>query len=84
MSSAKEIEAQAASWLVKLDADPSESCRERYELWVRASPRHYVAYTRIAAAWKIADALRKHRPLDFHEDVDLLEPTKLQRRMRSK
>jgi ferric-dicitrate binding protein FerR (iron transport regulator) len=74
MGSAKDIEAQAARWLVKLDADPTPQRRAKFDAWCNKNPRHQAAFMRLAAAWKRTDALRNVRMPDTPVDADLLAP----------
>src|SRR5690606_32305248 len=65
MTKSSEIEARAATWLIRREA-PDFSADEQKELerWLEASPRHRSAFLRLEAAWRRADQLRKLRPLD--------------------
>ena len=58
MANETEVEAQAATWLVRRDAgEPSLSQNEAFEAWLAADPRHRAAYLRLEAAWSRADRL---------------------------
>jgi transmembrane sensor len=72
MASAKDIEEQAATWLIQLDAGATPAEWARLTQWLSESPRHRAAYLRLSKAWNDADALRKLRPLDCSVDPDLL------------
>ena len=71
-----DIEAQATSWLVRLDAERSPELIAEHAQWMARSPRHRVAYMKQSLAWKRMDALRRMRPLDppGEIDPDLLKP----------
>ncbi len=73
MTTAPELEAQAAAWLVKRDAgDLSAAEQAEFDAWVEADPRARAVYVRLEIAWKRADGLRRLRPLDGGVDEDLL------------
>jgi transmembrane sensor len=72
MASAKDIEEQAATWLIQLDAGATPAEWARLTNWLTENPRHRAAYLRLSKAWNDADALRKLRPLDCSVDPDLL------------
>jgi transmembrane sensor len=58
MTSASEIEAQAAEWLIRLDAlGGAEDASPDFQRWSDADPRHRVAYLRLRTAWRKADSL---------------------------
>jgi transmembrane sensor len=73
MTTAAELETQAAAWLVKRDLG-GLSAAEQVELdaWLEADPRARAVYVRLELAWKRADGLRRLRPLDGNIDEDLL------------
>ena len=73
MSTASDIEEQAAAWLVRREApDFTAQEREAFEAWLAADSRHRAAYVRLESAWRRADRLSRLRPLDGHVDEDLL------------
>lgn len=73
MTTAPEIEAQAAAWLVKRDAGGLSAAEQaEFDAWLQADPRARAAYVRLELAWKRADGLRRLRPLDGDVDEDLL------------
>jgi transmembrane sensor len=73
MTTAQEIEAQAAAWLVKRDGGGLPAAeQEQFDAWLEADPRARAAYVRLELAWKRADSLRRLRPLDGDVDDDLL------------
>jgi transmembrane sensor len=73
MTTAPELEAQAAAWLVKRDGGGlSAADQAEFDAWMEADPRARAAYLRLELAWKRADGLRRLRPLDGGIDEDLL------------
>jgi transmembrane sensor len=73
MTTAPELEAQAAAWLVKRDGGGlSAADQAEFEAWMEVDPRARAAYLRLELAWKRADGLRRLRPLDGGIDEDLL------------
>ena len=73
MTTAPEIEAQAAAWLVKRDGGGlSDTDQAEFDAWMEADPRARAVYMRLELAWKRADGLRRLRPLDGGIDDDLL------------
>src|ERR1051325_10118253 len=73
MTTAPELEAQAAAWLVKRDGGGlSAADQAEFEAWMETDPRARAAYVRLELAWKRADGLRRLRPLDGGIDEDLL------------
>jgi transmembrane sensor len=69
---APETETQAATWLVRLDADASPAAREQWRRWMSADARHQAAYVRIEHGWDKTDCLERLRPLDGTVDLDVL------------
>ncbi|HVY79756.1 MAG TPA: FecR domain-containing protein [Steroidobacteraceae bacterium] len=73
MSTASDIEAQAAAWLVRRDGERfSAADQQAFDAWMAADPRHRAAYLRIEQAWRRTDRLNRLRPLDGKVDEDLL------------
>ena len=73
MTTAPELEAQAAAWLVKRDGGGLSAAEQaEFDAWTDADPRARAVYVRLELAWKRADGLRKLRPLDGDIDADLL------------
>ncbi len=73
MTTASELEAQAATWLVKRDTGGMSAAEQaEFDAWMEADPRAAAAYVRLELAWKRADGLRRLRPLDGGVDEDLL------------
>jgi transmembrane sensor len=72
MTTAPEIEAQAAAWLVKRDSGLSDTDQAEFDAWMGADPRARAVYVRLELAWKRADGLKRLRPLDGGVEEDLL------------
>jgi transmembrane sensor len=79
MTTASDLESQAAAWLVKQDSgslSPEEQAE--FDTWLSTDVRARAAYVRLEAAWTRASGLmRRLRPLDGEVDVDLLERSPL-------
>jgi transmembrane sensor len=79
MTTASDLESQAAAWLVKRDSgslSPEEQAE--FDTWLSTDARAHAAYVRLEAAWTRASGLmRRLRPLDGEVDVDLLERSPL-------
>jgi transmembrane sensor len=75
MTTASELEAQAAAWLVKRDAGGlSAEGQAQFDEWISSDPRARAVFLRLEAAWQRSSALmRRLRPLDGDVDADLLE-----------
>jgi transmembrane sensor len=74
MTTASELEAQAAEWLVKRDAGGLSTAEQaEFDAWMETDPRARAVYVRLELAWKRSDGLRRFRPLDGSIDADLLE-----------
>lgn len=79
MTTASDIEAQAAAWLVRRDGgDLSAEEQAEFDAWLSADPRARAAYIRLETAWTRAGGLmRRLRPLEGGVDADLLERSPL-------
>lgn len=76
MTTASDIEAAAADWLVRLDGlDKSGPMPVEFTAWCERDPRHRAAYLRLEVAWRKADRLSHLRVLGETVDVDLLAST---------
>ncbi|HEY0859507.1 MAG TPA: DUF4880 domain-containing protein, partial [Pseudoxanthomonas sp.] len=59
MTDSRQIEQQAADWLVRRDAgDWAPHDQQALEAWLSASARHKVAFLRLEAAWAEAGRLQ--------------------------
>jgi transmembrane sensor len=80
MSTANELETQAAAWLVRRDAGPlAHVDQTEFELWLGADPRHRATYVRLEQAWRRADRLGWLKPHDGPVDEDLLASSPFKR-----
>jgi transmembrane sensor len=79
MTTASDLESQAAAWLVRRDSgglSPEEQAE--FDAWLSTDPRARAAYVRLEAAWTRASGLmRRLRPLEGEVDADLLERSPL-------
>jgi transmembrane sensor len=73
MIPAREIENQAAEWLVRLESDPSEPQRAECESWLALDPRHRAAFLRLEKGWRRADRLKNLKPLDGEVNEHVLD-----------
>jgi transmembrane sensor len=71
-SEAAETETQAASWLIRLEAEGSAATVEQWRQWMAEDARHQAAYVRIANGWGRTDCLKRLRPHDGTVDLDVL------------
>jgi len=71
MSSAEQIEARAAEWLVKKRAHESFSAEDQsqFDAWLAESWAHTTAYWRLSAAWDCTDRIGTLRPPRRNEDA---------------
>jgi transmembrane sensor len=70
---AVEIEAQAAAWLIRVEADNSAATLAQWQHWLNEDARHYAAYVRIERGWRRTDCLKKLRPPDGNVKLDVLD-----------
>ncbi len=70
---AREIEAQAAVWLIRLDGDRSPDVRAEFTSWLSTDPRCHASFLRLEKGWKRADRLKNLRPLDGEINANVLE-----------
>ena len=75
MTEAADIEAQAAAWVARSDADGSDQ-DPQLAAWLIADPRHRAAYMRLAHAWERTQRLARLRPEGGAIDPDLLAPSR--------
>jgi ferric-dicitrate binding protein FerR (iron transport regulator) len=68
-----DTEEQATEWLVRLDADSSETTLASWAQWLREDTRHHAAYVRVEEGWRQAECFKSLRPLDGSVRVDLLD-----------
>lgn len=69
MTSASEIDLQAAAWLAREDRGLNANEERALEAWLTASYSHKVAYLRLKSAWQRADRLAALRRPEFATPV---------------
>jgi ferric-dicitrate binding protein FerR (iron transport regulator) len=72
-SDAFDTQAQAAAWLVRLEAGSSAATMELWQQWLSEDARHRAAYARVESSWRQSDCLRRLRPLDGKVNLNLLD-----------
>lgn len=70
---ANDIESEAASWLIRLEKDPSPEMRAKLDAWLTADARNHAAFIRLEKTWNHADILRRLRPIDGEIDERVLD-----------
>lgn len=73
MQNSRDIEAQAAKWLVRLDLEDSSELRAEFQRWVASGPKHHAAFLRLERGWRRADYLKNVRPLDGEVNENVLD-----------
>ncbi len=73
MRRSREIETQAAKWLVRLDRDASSELRAEFEKWITSDPRHHATFLRLQRSWQRSDYLKNIRPLDGEVNENVLD-----------
>jgi transmembrane sensor len=73
------IDAQAAAFVARLQADARGATPAAVQAWIAADPRHAVAFARAEAAWETAERLRADPP-PLASPADLGVPSWLTRR----
>lgn len=62
MTHQEEIDRQASDWVVQLDSgDVTAARREQFKAWLKADPRHALAYEQARAAWHDLGAMHEWR-----------------------
>jgi transmembrane sensor len=70
---AVDTEAQAAQWLIRLEANRSPYTVRPWQRWLSADTRRRAVFVRLESSWRQANALRSLRPLDGRIDLDILD-----------
>ena len=68
-----DIEAQAAEWLIRLEADSSPYTVELWLQWLKEDPRRRAVFVRLESIWRQTDALRSLQPIDGRINVGILD-----------
>jgi ferric-dicitrate binding protein FerR (iron transport regulator) len=66
-------EAEAAAWLVRLDADASTATLASWQQWLREDTGHHAAFVRVEKGWRRSECLKSLRPLDGAVKLDLMD-----------
>ena len=67
-----DIEARAAEWLIRLEADSSTDTVELWLQWLKEDARHHAVFVRLESSWRQADALRRLQPIDGRINLEIL------------
>ena len=70
---ALDTEAEAAAWLVRLDADDSTATLASWQQWLREDTGHHAAFMRVERGWRRSECLKSLRPLDGAVRLDLMD-----------
>src|SRR6185437_1189731 len=73
MQSPRDIEAQAAKWLIRLDQEGSAEVRAEFQLWLASAPRNHATFLRLEKSWRRADYLKNVRPLNGEVNENVLD-----------
>ena len=52
-----EIRKEAAAWLVEMDSCPEDWDRQRFQAWLRQSPRHIEEFLQHSVLWRVLDGV---------------------------
>jgi transmembrane sensor len=72
MKGANNIPEDAATWLVRLEAQTTPEMWDEFQAWLTTDTRHEAAFIRLRTAWTHCDQLKLLRPKDGRADRDLL------------
>lgn len=70
---ASDTEAQAAQWLVRLEADCSPRTVEPWLQWLDGDVRRRAVFVRLERSWRQTNTLRRIQPLDGRINLDILD-----------
>jgi transmembrane sensor len=68
-----DIEAQAAQWLIRLEADSSPYTVELWLQWLKEDARHRAVFVRLESSWRQTDVLRSLQPIDGRINLGILD-----------
>jgi transmembrane sensor len=68
-----DIEAQAAEWLIRLEADSSTYTVELWLQWLKEDARRRAIFVRLESSWRQTDALRRLQPIDGRINLEILD-----------
>lgn len=61
------IAEEAAEWLMRLEEDPSEACREAFVGWLKHSPAHVNEFLLVTTAYRAMRGIDRGRSIDVQE-----------------
>jgi transmembrane sensor len=70
---AYDTEAQAAEWLIRLEADSSPCTVELWLQWLNEDTRRRAVFVRLESSWRQTDALRNLQPIDGMVNLEILD-----------
>jgi transmembrane sensor len=70
---ASDTEAQAAEWLIRLEADHSPRTVDPWLQWLRGDARRRAAFVRLESSWRQTNNLRCLQPLDGGINLGILD-----------
>jgi len=70
---ASQAENQAATWLVRLDADHSVDTLRHWQAWMKEDVRRRAAFVRLEQGWRQTECLKSLRPLDGSVNPNVLD-----------
>ena len=73
LESANHAENQAATWLVRLDADNSAESVRHWQAWMKEDVRRRAAFVRLEEGWRQTDCLKSLKPLDGTVNPNVLD-----------
>src|SRR5690349_10681284 len=75
MTTASDVDRQAAEWVARRDASGgAPDCEREFHEWLSRDARHRAAYLRLNAAWEKTLIAERLRPLDGPVNRHLLAP----------
>jgi transmembrane sensor len=73
MQNSRDIEAQAARWLIRLDRENSVEVRAEFQEWLASGSRNRATFVRLEKSWRRADYLKNVKPLDGEVNENVLD-----------
>ena len=73
MQSSRDIETQAAEWLIRLDEEDSVEVRAELQKWLDSGPKNHAVFLRLEKSWRRADYLKNVKPLDGEVNENVLD-----------
>lgn len=72
MTAGNDTPADAAAWLIRLEAQTTPEMWDEFQGWLEADRRHEAAFIRLRTAWTYCDRVKLLRPADGRVDRNLL------------